>query len=226
MTRRPWLTTVCALVATLVVSRVAYANVISPFVYFWPGIISITIVYAFPASLLAAFVEEPFVRRGGVERRPLAASLQANFLTTIVGLVLIPVGHPALYTIGPLWCIAAFSLSCFVELRYLRWATDASLNRRWIVIGNAISAALLMTLPPLAYALGQYDYRLAWIMRSHDVWLAWTAFTVSAAAFLLSFAWSARRISSHSDSEPDASRRYESPRNPKPSVEAAAKTAV
>ncbi|WP_147867749.1 hypothetical protein [Stieleria maiorica] len=223
MIRRPWLTGVCTLVATLTIPQVAHADVISPFVYFWPGVISITIVYAFPSSLLAGFVEEPFFRRGGVRRRPLAASLQANFLTTIVGLALIPVGYPALYTIGPIWCLVAFSISCFVELYYLRWATGVSINFRWIVIGNCISAAILVALPPLAYALGQHNYRLAWSMQSHDVWLSWIAIAVSAATFLLSFAWSAREVLSHSDLEPDAAAGIDSGDTSKALLEPAAK---
>ncbi|HID21689.1 MAG TPA: hypothetical protein EYP14_04735, partial [Planctomycetaceae bacterium] len=119
----------------LSVPCVAYANSISPYVWFWPGIVSIALPYALPASLLAALIERPFLTAGGIGGRALLVSLRANFLSALVGLLLIPVGWPALYAIGPLWCAIAFAVSCGVELFYIRrFVGPFSLG--WIIAAN------------------------------------------------------------------------------------------
>jgi hypothetical protein len=187
-----WLTALVAVAALLGICSVAHANSLSPYVWFWPGIVSVTFVYAFPASLLAAFVERPFLTAAGLKNRALVLSLRANFLSAVVGLLLIPVGYPALLVIGPLWCIIAFGLSCTVEIFYLR-----DFSRRlawgWIVGGNAVSSIVLMTLPPIALVLKQNYYRLAWSLEPHEVWLNWSSLIASLTLFLTSFAWPIRR---------------------------------
>ena len=189
MIAKRWFTAFAVLAITLGVCRVAHANSLSPYVYFWPGIISITLVYAFPASLLAAFIERPFLTAAGIKRRPLVLSLRANFLSTIAGILLIPIGYPALYTIGPLWCIAAFGVSCAVEIFYLRRFSHQSFTWGWAAGGNALSSAALMILPPIAIAIRQNNYQLAWSLEPHQAWMAWSALGVSVALFLASFTW-------------------------------------
>lgn len=183
-----WFTASAALAITLGVCRVAHANSLSPYVYFWPGIISITLVYAFPASLLAAFIERPFLTAAGIKRYPLVLSLRANFVSTIVGILLIPIGYPALYTIGPLWCLAAFGISCIVEISYFRRFSHQSFTSGWAVGGNAVSSAVLMTLPPIAITITHDYYRLAWSLEPHQTWMTLSALGVSVALFLASFA--------------------------------------
>jgi hypothetical protein len=84
MNRRCWLIPLATTCVVLGLCTVAKANGISPYVYFWPGFITITIVFAFPASVLAAFIERPFYSAAGLQRRPLPLSLRANFLSTLV----------------------------------------------------------------------------------------------------------------------------------------------
>lgn len=188
MISKHWFTTFATLVLTLGLCRVAYANSLSPYVYFWPGIISITLVYAFPASLLAAFIERPFLTVAGIKLRPFVLSLQANFVSTIVGILLIPIGYPALSMIGPLWCIAAFGISCMVEIFYLRRYSYQTFSSGWAVAGNAVSSAVLMILPLIAIVIKQNNYQLALSLEPHERWMALSAFGVSVALFLLSFA--------------------------------------
>lgn len=188
MISKRWFTTFATLALTLGVCRVAHANSLSPYVYFWPGIVSITLVYAFPASLLAAFIERPFLTAAGIKRRPLVLSLRANFVSTIVGILLIPIGYPALYTVGPLWCLAAFGVSCSVELFYLRRYSHQSFTSGWAVAGNCVSSAVLMLLPPIAIAIRQNNFQLAWSLEPHQTWMAWSSLGVSVALFLASFA--------------------------------------
>ena len=188
MIAKRWFTAIAALAITLGVCRVAHANSLSPYVYFWPGIISINLVYAFPASLLAAVIERPFLTAAGIKRRPLVLSLRANFVSTIAGILLIPIGYPALYTIGPLWCLAAFGASCVVEIYCLRRFSCQTFTWGWAVGGNAVSSAVLMILPPIAIAIRQYNSQLAWSLASHETWMAMSSLGVSIALFLASFA--------------------------------------
>jgi hypothetical protein len=182
-----WFTAFAALAITLGFCSVAHANTIAPYVYFWPGIISVMLVYAFPASLLAAFIERPFLTAAGIKRRPLVLSLRANFVS-IVGILLIPIGLPALYTIGPFWCLVAFSVSCIVEIFYLRRFSHQLVTWGWVVAGNVISSAALMTLPPIAFAIKQYNYQLASSIEPHQVWMTLSSIGVSVFLFLASFA--------------------------------------
>lgn len=187
MVAKRFVVTFLAFAVTVGICRVAHANSVSPFVYFWPGIISLGLTYAFPASLLAAFIERPFLTAAGIERRVLVLSLRANFVSTIVGILLVPIGYPALYTIGPLWCIAAFGVSCVVEILCLRRFGRQSFAWRWVVGGNAISSVVLMMLPPIALATWHISYRFARSFEMHEMWLAWSSFGVSIILFLASF---------------------------------------
>jgi hypothetical protein len=204
MTRHPWIVPLAGTIVVLSLARVAYADSISPYVWFWPGIVSITLIYAFPASLLAAFIERPFVTWAGIPQRALVLSLRANFLSMVVGIVLIPIGSWAIYAIGPLWCIVAFAISCIVETVYLR-RFNRSLAIRWIIAGNAVSSAVLMALPPIAVILRTNYYFLARLLEPHQVWLGWTEALASLAFFLMSFVFPVRTKGSGAEenSEPN-----------------------
>ncbi len=193
MTCCRWFPILAGAIIVFGLTRSAHANSLSPYIWFWPGVVSLSLIYAFPASLLAAFAERPFVTRAGFDRRALVLSLRANFFSTVVGLLLLPVGMPALYTIGPLWCVAAFAISCTVEVLCLR-QFNRELAKGSIIAGNAVSSGLLMILPPIAFELRTSYYFLARVMEPHEVWLAWTATLASLAVFLLSFAFPVRAM--------------------------------
>lgn len=192
MNFRPWFTGLMAIGIVFGFAQVAFANSISPYVWFWPGIVTITVIYAFPATLLAAFIERPFLTLAGFEQRALVLSLRANFLSTIVGILFVPFGEPLLYGLGPIWCVIAFVISCVVEIIYLR-RFNRGLLKRYIIIGNAVSSGLLMVLPPIAVTLRMNYYFLARAMEPHEVWLGWTAALVSLAIFCASFAFPVRQ---------------------------------
>ncbi|MHB1037468.1 MAG: hypothetical protein ACYC35_18825 [Pirellulales bacterium] len=185
-------TAIMFVVVAFGVCGVAHANSIAPYVWFWPGIVSITLVYAFPASVLAAFLERPFLTAAGLNRRALVLSLRANFVSAVVGILLVPVGYPALYAIGPLWCLAAFGVSCAVELAYLR-RFFPRLAWGWVVGGNAVSSIVLMALPPITLAIKEHYARLAWSLEPHETWLNCVCLVGSLALFLTSFACPVRR---------------------------------
>jgi len=189
MIPRRWLTVLTGLILVLGVCRVACANSLSPYIYFWPGVISISFVYAFPASLLAAFLERPFLTAAGIRRSALVFSLRANFLSTVVGILLVPIGQPALFTIGPLWSVVAFGVSCVVEIFYLRRYSGQRFTWGRVIGGNAVSSVVLMVLPPIGLIIGQAYMKWGWSFESHEGWLTWSAMAASVAVFLASFKW-------------------------------------
>lgn len=183
-----WLLACATVVVVMGVCRVAHANSISPYVWFWPGVVSIYLPYAFPASLLAAFVERPFLTAGGIDGRALVISLRANFLSAVIGLLLFPIGEPALYVIGPLWCLMAFGISCVIEILYVRRFSEA-FRWGWAVGGNAASSFLLMIIPPFTLVLKQSYPALAWSLEPYEMSMMWWSLGLSVGVFLLSFAW-------------------------------------
>jgi hypothetical protein len=187
MKSRPRYIGFIACILVVLCGRIAYANSLSPYVYFWPGVIWTAIEYAFPASILAAFIERPFYTRSGITGSTLWYSLQANFVSTIVGILLIPIGYPALYTLGPLWSVVAFGISCLVEFAYLSWKTGEPPSIRWFVAGNATSALVLVLIPPVAIHLRETYYDATSTLDPYSASMMWSATIGSLVLFLASF---------------------------------------
>jgi hypothetical protein len=191
-TFRRWLASFLPTSILLGMSGVAYADAISPYAFFWSGIGTINPVLAFPASLLAAFVERPFLTAAGLERRALVLSLRANFLSTIVGIVLTPVAIPALYVVGPFWYLAAFVVSVVVEGVYLR-RFDNRLGLPVAFVANLVSSVLLLGIWPVATAINANYETAARLVVPHGSWLTYTSLVLglvlSLVVFLASYAW-------------------------------------
>jgi hypothetical protein len=173
------------------VCQTASANSISPYVWFWPGVLWISPFYALPASLLAAFIERPFLTAAGIQRHALVLSIRANCVSTVVGIALIPLGYLAFTILAPIWSIPAFSISCIVEIWYLR-RFDQSFSRGWIIGGNAVSSLLLVLIPPVTLLLKQHHPDWAWKMQPYESVLGGLVSVASVAVFLASFAWSVK----------------------------------
>jgi len=189
MTRKHSQTAWFFLLAVLGLCDIAQANSISPYVYFWPGVISITVIYAFPASVLAALLERPFLTIAGIKNRTLVWSLRANFYSTLVGLLLIPLGSQALYTIGVLWCVIAFGVSCLTEVTYLRLRAHQQFAWRWVVGGNAVSSLVLMVVPPFVLWIKQHNQHLVELVGQHQTWFGGLACVLSVLVFVASLVW-------------------------------------
>jgi fucose 4-O-acetylase-like acetyltransferase len=183
MAVRRWFMSFLATSIVLGASGVAYADAISPYAFFWSGVGTINPILAFPASLLAAFVERPFLTAAGLEGRALVLSLRANFLSAIVGIVLIPVAIPALYVLGPFWYLAAFVTSVVVEGEYLR-RFDARLG----LPVAFVSSVLLLGIEPAATVIDANYEAADQLMAPHGLWLTCVSLVVSLAVFLSSFA--------------------------------------
>jgi len=132
----------------------AQANIIAPALV--PGIAPLFGLLAIPATVLAALCEGPFVWRAGIRQQSLFHAFCANAATTLIGFLLLPIGLPAMYTIGPLWIVLMISMSIWIEGKYyqrLRLAGDRELRWSWLVWGNVVSAAILILVSVIAHAL-------------------------------------------------------------------------
>jgi hypothetical protein len=164
----------------------ANANSTSPLVYYYPGA-AIMPLYAFTASLLAAFIERPFLTAAGVRYRALTYSLRANFFSTLVGILISPVGLIALYVVGPLAFILTFLVSSCVKIFYLRRHSHQRFDRSWVVGGNALSSAMLVFIPAISSAIELHWHRLTVFINAHLGLLTWALFLGSLAVFVASF---------------------------------------
>jgi hypothetical protein len=62
-----------------------FANVIAPSVLLLPGVLPLSGFAAFPASILAALIEGPFLAHAGLRRHVRCYSLQANLISLLLG---------------------------------------------------------------------------------------------------------------------------------------------
>lgn len=178
----------------IMLSVPAAANSMAPYAYFWPGVLPIAGGLAFPASVLAAVIERPFLTWAGIQRGALAYSLQANFLSLLIGMVTSTFGMVFLYALGPLWWPVPIAVSVLSEGWYLRWKTGRRLLWLPIVYGNLLSSLLLLLLPVTVMDIHPLWPSLYWdyLVLYHEP-LFWWTFAASLAVFLLSFLWPIRK---------------------------------
>ena len=162
-----------AVALTLAYASPALANSIAPTAYFWPGVLPLTLGLAVPASVLAAFLERPFVTAAGVRSSALRHSLRANAISLGVGYLTLPIGVPAIYTVGPLWSVAAVTLSVLSEGWYLRSRSDHPFRWGPVIWGNLFSSAVLLSLPYFALEVKQARPEWVWQLDPHQGWLWW-----------------------------------------------------
>ena len=165
------------------------ANTISPTLVTIPGFGLIGLHVAFTLSILAAFIERPFVSEAGISRFALCASLRANFFSTLVGLLCTPVAFLVL-AVPPLilvWWPLAIWLSYRVEYRCYDKAflTGGVAPRRApIVWGNVVSNVVFLIILILTPAPSVW--RLRWL-HSLEPWLTICTATACAAVYAGAF---------------------------------------
>lgn len=125
----------------------ALANSLASWVWIWPGVVSIDPIFGLLPTVLAAFIERPFVSRAGVVEQPLFRSLRANLFSLFIG---IPLAEFVLLIhsfVGlVLLALAGLVLSTLVELGYLAAVVRKQGGRLrwwWIAAGNVLSSAVL-----------------------------------------------------------------------------------
>lgn len=169
--------TLVVLVAAVILwsARPVMANGISPVAGFLPGFVLISPLLGIPATLLAAFLERPFVTLAGVRRHALPYSIRANLLSWFVGAVVVFcafVAEPLLIVLMIVWPFAAIPVSIWIEGSYLRRAAARrgdSAHWGWIVTGNIVSGVALMVIGAVAISIGENDPLLGWRLRPYEV---------------------------------------------------------
>jgi hypothetical protein len=165
------------------------ANTISPTLVTIPGFGLIGLHVAFTLSVLAAFIERPFVSDAGVSRLALCASLRANFYSTLVGLLCTPVAFVVLAA-PPLilvWWPVAIWLSYRVEHRCYDkpfLTGGAAARRAPIFWGNVVSNLVFLVI--LIVTPHPSVLRLRWL-HSLEPWLTICTATACAAVYAGAF---------------------------------------
>ena len=134
----------------LVPATPALANSLASWVWIWPGVVSINPLFGLLPTLLASFVERPFVTRARVTKRPLIRSIRANVLSLLAG---IPVStfvwsvrsESGLFVLAGVAVAVTIAVEGFYFRSVLR-KEDRRLSWRWIIFGNISSNALLIAI--------------------------------------------------------------------------------
>lgn len=127
-----------------------FANSIAADAGLIPGLAIFGPAMGLPVSVLAAFIERPFVTRAGFGKSAIWFSLQANFISLLVGYVATMVVIP--FVMGPssafalAWPFVAVGISAVTERQYLNARLSPTIVP-WtpIVVANIISALLCVT---------------------------------------------------------------------------------
>jgi hypothetical protein len=174
----------------LAIAQPVLANSISPTVGFVPGFQPFGLTLALPMTVLAGILEGPFVARAGVREHARWYSLQANFVSLLLGYLMLPIAVPALYTIGILWSLPAICVSIVSEGYYYRLFVvprDSRLKWRWVIIGNLFSNFVLLAIPVLASIAQHFWPYLLWDIEPYMGELTLVTVLGSLAAFGVSF---------------------------------------
>jgi hypothetical protein len=142
-----------------------------------PGALVMSPLLGIPATLLAAFLERPFVSRAGVRRHALAYSIRANLLSWLAGFVFVFAGSlffplvddfPLVFLFYPL---AAIFLSICIEGAYLSFKVQGERKIRWgwIINGNVLSSMAILLVGAITEIWGHANPLLARRVDSHEM---------------------------------------------------------
>jgi hypothetical protein len=173
MTRHHRLLLLAAALVLLIVASPASANSIAPTFLLFHAVFSFQFMLwlALPASVLAAVLERPFVLRAGVREHTLSYSLQANFVSLVIGYATfplcasLPMDLATRYDVlGLLWPLFTIGLSIVSEGCYYQWIAlkgRGCVRWGWVIGANLFSSAVLLFLPYTASAMT--DLKYSWV---------------------------------------------------------------
>jgi hypothetical protein len=139
-----------------------------------PGLAIFGPAMGLPLSVLAAFIERPFVTRSGFERNAIWFSLQANFVSLLIGyiatMIVIPlVMSPSGGLIGLIWPFLAVGVSIATERFYLTMRLrHGSVPWAPLTWGNIISALTCIAVMVFAAVLRDAAPHLSADLREHE----------------------------------------------------------
>lgn len=150
------------------------ANTLAPWLPFSPGFSAFSFDLAIPMTLLAAVIERPFLTAAGITRFTLARSIQANLVSTLLGVLTVLPAVALVYVVGPtVWAIGVI-LSVVVERGFLKQsgpADERSPRLGWIVIGNVVSSLTLWIIPFVVFAIQDADPTVRTALKPYEFWL-------------------------------------------------------
>ena len=150
-----------------------------------------------PATLVAAVLERPFISRAGIQRYALTRSIRANLLSWLVGLffVFLLESNQVAVMLAILYFILAIPISILIEGGYY-WAIlnrrGGGLRWRWVIAGNIVSAAFLMSLSFVPGILRSEYPRLEFMVEPHEETVRWLLAAICLAWWCLHFGRSAK----------------------------------
>ena len=153
---------------------VLLANAIAADAGLIPGLAIFGPAMGLPLSVLAGFIERPFVTRSGFERNAIWFSLQANFVSLLVGyfatMIVIPfVMSPSGGLVGLIWPFLAVGISIATERRYLAMRLrHGSVPWAPLTWGNIISALTCIAVMVLTAILRDAAPHLSADLREHS----------------------------------------------------------
>lgn len=161
-----------------------------------PGMTFLGFHAALGLSLLAAFIERPFVSRAGLHSKTLAATVQANLIALIAtglagwfALSLRWGAYGELVVLG--WMAAGFAMTTAIEYLWLnahREANTPPLRPGWIAVGNAVSALVVFLMPSARSIFGTDSYRYIRAIQDWRESIALATLAGAIAVFGLAFA--------------------------------------
>jgi hypothetical protein len=184
-----WSPMLLAVFVLMAAAQTVFANSIAPTAYFFPGVLPWMFGMAVPASVLAAFLERPFVAWAGVREHALWYSLQANLISLVIGYLTMPIGIYAIYSIGPFWSVIAVSMSVVSERCYYQWRATEGSSVRWgpIVLANVFSSFVLLVLPSVTLVVKESFPNLELDLAPYQDALLWGSVGSCGVLFLASF---------------------------------------
>lgn len=147
-----------------------------------PGLAIFGPAMGLPLSVLAAFIERPFVTRSGFERNAIWFSLQANFISLLIGyfatMIVIPlVMSPSVGLVGLVWPFLAVGISIATERLYLTMRLrHGTVPWAPMTYGNIVSALTCIAVMVSAAVLRDAAPHVSADLREHE-----TAMNVGAA---------------------------------------------
>ena len=151
---------------------ILFANSIAADAGLIPGLAIFGPAMGLPLSVLAAFVERPFVTRAGFGKNAIWFSLQANFVSLLVGYVATMIVIPFIMSpgviVGLVWPFLAVGISIASERLYLEFRSRNRCPWAPVAWGNIISAVTCVVVMVVAATLRGSVRQLCAVLRRHE----------------------------------------------------------
>jgi hypothetical protein len=157
-----------------------------------PGLALVGMHAGLVLSILAGFIERPFLTWAGVQRFPIEYSIQANFFGTVgtgvVGLFIFDGWFH--HDLEIAWVPASIAMTAWLEWMWVvrPWKRLHRRARFWpLILGNLVSAGVIFTLPFLSYAVGTHSNSYIRMVRPFREEIAVITFIGCAIVYFIAF---------------------------------------